>query len=110
MRCCQFLLAGRDQLHRPSGGTRQQRRIVFQRDPQLAAEAAADARDQNADARDRQLQYVAQRGLHFVWQLPVAPHGQRTIAFPSRRRGTRLGVTGMHDRRREAMLIDTKAL
>ena len=80
---------------------------MFDADPQLAAETAADARARPPGSRDAGMSRISASVFCMSkgsWR--IAPHRQRAVAVPARDRGARLGVTRMHERRREAMLVD----
>ncbi len=106
----QLVLARGHDLHGASGLAGQQRGEVLDADAELAAEAAADARHDDAHARGRQLQDLGQRALDLEGQLGVGPHGDLARAVPLRDGGPGLGVPLVHAPRGEAVLEDAIGL
>ena len=77
-------------------------------DPQLAAEAAADAGHDHPHLARRQVEHLGQHVLHVEGQLGVGPDDDVAVAVPARDGGARLGVAGMDELRGEAMLVDAE--
>jgi len=106
----QLLLARRDDLHRPAALPGEEGGDVLDADPQLAAEAAPDARHHHADLRGRDPEDLGERVLDLERELGVRPYRDLAGAVPRRHRRARLRVALMHHPGAEPVLEDAVGL